>query len=112
MNLEEKYPKLFEKLEDKEVELRHLLNVDENYEDFDSEEYEFDFEEYNYVIYIAEPVQQALGEAKMDEFMVKLHDNDAFVNFLATERDLYGVKSTLSQEEITKLVLDQVEEIV
>ena len=112
MKLEEKYPKLFEKLEDREIEVRHLLNVDENYEDFDSEEYEFDFEEYNYVIYIAEPVQQALGEAKMDELMVKLHDKDAFEHFLASEKDLYGVKSTLSEEEITALILEQVEEIV
>ena len=112
MNLEAKYPKLFEKLEDKEVELRHLLNVDENYEDFDSEEYEFDFEEYNYVIYIAEPVQQALGEAKMEEFMVKLHDKDVFEHFLVSERDLYGVKSSLGSEEITSLVLDLVEEIL
>ena len=112
MSLREKYPKLFEKLEDKELELRHLLSVDENYEDFDSEEYEFDFEEYNYVIYIAEPIQQVLGEVKMDEFMVKLHDKDTFVNFLASEKDLYGVKSDLSDEEIVSLVLDQVEEIV
>ena len=112
MNLQEKYQKLFEKLEDKEIELRHLLNVDENYEDFDSEEYEFDYEDYNFVIYIAEPLQQALGEAKMDELMVKLHDNNVFENFLASEEDLYGVKSTLSEEEIVTLVLDQVEEII
>ena len=112
MNLATKYPKLFEKLEDKDVVLRHLLNVDENYEDFDSEEYEFDFEDYNYVIYIAEPIQQALGEEKMDELMVKLHDNDAFVNFLASEKDLYGVKSDLNTDEIVSLVLSQVEEIV
>ena len=112
MNLEEKYPKLFEKLEDKDIELRHLLNVDENYEDFDSEEYEFDHEDYNYVIYIAEPVQNALGSEKMEEFMVKLHDKDAFENFLASETDLYGVKSTLATEEIIDLVLDQIEEIV
>ena len=112
MNLATKYPKLFEKLEDKDVVLRHLLNVDGNYEDFDSEEYEFDFEDYNYVIYIAEPIQQALGEEKMDELMVKLHDNDAFVNFLASEKDLYGVKSDLNTDEIVSLVLSQVEEIV
>jgi hypothetical protein len=112
MNLEAKYPKLFNKLEDREVELRHLLNVDENYEDFDSEEYEFDHEDYNYVIYIAEPVQKALGEEKMEEFMVKLHDKDVFENFLASEADLYGVKSTLSQDEIIALTLDLVEEIV
>jgi hypothetical protein len=112
MNLKDKYPKIFEKLEDTDIELRHLLNVDENYEDFDSEEYEFDFEEYNYVIYIAKPIQDILGEAKMDELMVKIHDNDAFINFLATEKDLYGVKSTLSLGELEDLVLNQVEEIV
>jgi len=112
MNLVEQYPKLFEKFEDKNLELRHLLNVDENYEDFDSEEYEFDYEDYNYVIFIAEPIQEALGEDKMDELMVKLHDKDAFVNFLASEKDLYGVKSDLNTEEIISLVLNQVEEIV
>jgi len=111
MSLPTKYPKLFDKLEDKEVELRHLLNIDENYEDFDSEEYEFDFEEYNYVIYIAEPIQEALGD-KLDEFMVKLHDKDTFVNFLASEKDLYGVKTELKKDELTTLVLDLVEEIV
>jgi hypothetical protein len=112
MSLPSKYPKLFEKLEDNELELRHLLNVDHNYEDFDSEEYEFDFEEYNYVIYIAEPVQNALGDAKMEEFMVKLHDKDVFENFLASEKDLYGVKSTLQEKEIETLVLDLVEELM
>jgi len=49
---------------------------------------------------------------KMEKFMVKLHDHDVFENFLASEIDLYGVKSTLSEEEIVTLVLDQVEEIV
>jgi len=112
MNLQEKYPKLFEKLEDKDVELRHLLSIDENYEDFDSEEYEFDFEDYNYVIYIAEPVQKALGETKMQEFMVKLHDKETFENFLASEIDIYGVKTLLDQDELADLILEQVEEIV
>jgi len=112
MSLPTKYPKLFDKLEDKDVELRHLLNIDHNYEDFDSEEYEFDFEEYNYVIYIAEPIQNALGKEKMEEFMVKLHDKDAFVNFLANEEDLYGVKTELEEEELVSLILNLVEEIV
>ena len=112
MNLQEKYPKIFEKLEDKEVELRHLLNVDENIEDFDSEEYEFDCEDYNYVIYIAEPIQKVLGEAKMKEFMVKLHDNDIFEHFRASEEDLYGVLTPLGQEDLIALILNQVEDLV
>jgi len=112
MNLEKKYPKLFDKLEDKDVELRHLLNVDENYEDYDSEEYEFDFEEYNFVIYIAEPVQKILGEEKMSRLADRLGDHDAFENFVISEEDLYGVKSSLAEDEITVLVLEQIEEIV
>ena len=112
MNLQEKYPKLFDKFEDKELEFRHLLGVDENYEDFDSEEYEFDHEDYNYVIYIATPIQDALDEEKMAELMVKLHDNDAFENFVASEEDLYGVKTSLTEEEIVDLVLSHVEELV
>ncbi|AKF25594.1 hypothetical protein YH65_09540 [Sulfurovum lithotrophicum] len=112
MNLEVKYPKLFDKLEDKEVELRHLLNVDENYEDYDSEEYEFDFEEYNFVIYIAEPVQKILGEEKMSALADTLGDHSAFENFVISEEDLYGVKSALSEEEIVTLVLEHIEEMV
>ncbi len=112
MSLEKKYPKLFGKLEDRDIELRHLLTVDENYEDFDSEEYEFDYEDYNYVIYIAEPIQKALGEAKMQELLVKLHDKETFEHFLATEEDIYGVKTVLNKEDLTALILDQVEEIV
>lgn len=112
MNLQEQYPKLFEKFEDKDLELRHILSVDENYEDFDSEEYEFDYEDYNYVIYIAEPIQKALGEEKMSELMVKLHDQDTFKNFLATDVDVYGVKTELGTAELVAVILNQVEDIV
>jgi hypothetical protein len=112
MKLEEQYPKLFEKFEDKDLETRHLLSIDENYEDFDSEEYEFDFEEYNYVIYIAEMVQEVLGQAKMEELMVKIHDNEAVENFLATELDIYGIKTELGTDELIGFVLNQIEEIV
>ena len=112
MNLEKDYPKLFEKMEDKDIELRHLLNVDENYEDYDSEEYDFDHEDYNFVIYIADTIKNALGEEKMQEFMVKLHDNDVFENFLASDLDLYGIKTALSAEEVVALILNQVEDLV
>jgi hypothetical protein len=112
MNLERAYPKLFAKLEEKDLELRHLLNVDENYEDYDSEEFDFEPEEYNFVIYIAEPVSKILGEEKMQELMVKLNDKEAFQAFLPTELDLYGVKTDLKEEEISALILDLVEEIV
>jgi len=112
MNLPKKYPKLFTKLEDDTLSLRHLLNVDENYEDFDSEEYEFEVDEYNYVIYISELTQNALGEEKMQKLMLTLHDRDEIENFLATEPDLYGIKTTLEKSEIELIVLDIVEGIV
>ena len=110
--IETHYPKIFEKLEDKELELRHLLNVDENYDDYDSEEFDFEPEEYNFIIYIADPVKEILGEAKVEELMVKLNEKEAFENFSATEVDLYGVKTDLGEDEITALVLTQVEEIM
>jgi len=112
MSLAQKYPKLFEKFEDKELEMRHLINVDENYEDYDSEEFDFDFEEYNFIIYIAQPIQEALGEEKMSELLVKLSENSAFKNFRADEIDLYGVKTSLTQQELEELILNQIEAIV
>ncbi len=112
MSLPSRYPKIFDKLEDKELVLRHLLGVDENYEDYDSEEYEFNFEEYNFVLYIAEPIQDILGKEKMEELMVKLSQNSAFENFRADEIDLYGVKTTLDEDRLATLILNQVEDIV
>jgi hypothetical protein len=112
MSLPSRYPKIFDKLEDKELVLRHLLGVDENYEDYDSEEYDFNFEEYNFVLYIAEPIQEILGEQKMEELMVKLSQDSAFENFRADEIDLYGVKTTLDEDALTTLILNQVEDIV
>ena len=112
MNLETVYPKLFEKLEDKELQLRHLLNVDENYEDYDSEEFDFDPDEYNFIIYIADLVKDVLGEAKMEALMVTLNEHEKFENFTATEIDLYGVKTFLDEEEIHTLILTQIEEML
>jgi len=112
MNLEEKYPKLFAKLEDKDVQLRHLLNVDENYEDYDSEEFEFDFEEYNYIVYIAEPVQNALGKEKLGILTEKFEAENLFENFVASEEDLYGIKSELNADEMTALILNKIEDII
>jgi len=112
VKLEERYPKIFSRLEDKDIELRHLINVDENYEDYDSEEFDFNFEEYNYVLYIAEPIQKALGEEKMSELVLKLSKKREFENFVADEIDLYGVKSQLNEGQIIELILNQIEEIL
>jgi hypothetical protein len=111
MKLETLYPKLFAKLEDKDMQQRHLLNVDENYEDYDSEEFEFDFEEYNFIVYIAEPIQNVLGEEKMRLLSQKLGAHDAVDNFVVSEIDLYGLKSDLKEEALVSMILDMVEEL-
>ena len=113
MQLSEQYPKLFEKFEDKALEMRHLLNIDENTLDYDSEEFEFDVDEYNYIIYVAEPIQQVLGEEKLIELIQRLGDDKAmFETFFTSEEDLYGVKSDKSADEIAHYILQSVEALV
>jgi len=112
MRLYEKYPKLFEKLGDNDLELRHLLSIDENYEDIDDEEFDFDFDEYNYIIYVAEPIYKVLDTPRMEELMVKLNKNSLFSNFKATDLDLYGVQFDGSSEELSSLVLTEIEEML
>jgi len=111
MTLEERYPKLFANIEDKDIELRHLISVDENYEDFDSEEYEFDFEDFNYVVYISEVVQNALGDEKISMLINTLEKREEFENFLASEKDLYALKSTLDIDQIEEMVLSIIEDL-
>jgi len=111
MTLEQRYPKLFANIEDKDIELRHLINIDENYEDFDSEEYEFDFEDFNYVVYISEIVQNALGDERLVTLISKLESREEFENFLASEIDLYALKSNLEMKQIEDMILSIIEEI-
>jgi len=112
MTLEEKYPKIFDTLDDKDIELRHLISIDENYEDFDSEEFEFDFEDYNYIVYITELVQNALGKDGLQEFIAKLESCSEFENFLASEDDLYAIKTNLYEDAIAELFLTLAEESI
>ena len=71
MNIESSYPKLFGRLEDKELELRHLLSINENYEDIDEEEFDFDFEEYNYIIYMTESISSEILQTKNMEDIIR-----------------------------------------
>jgi hypothetical protein len=48
----------------------------------------------------------------MEQLMVKIHDKDVVENFLATELDIYGMKTNLNTDELTDLILNQIEEIV
>jgi len=113
MDLQQRYPKLFEHLDGSEYTLRHLLNVDENTLDYDSEEFEFDPEDFNYIIYLAEPIQRLFDEERMHRLIQKLGDNkEIFTHFFASEIDLYGAKSSSSEEEIAAFILQSVEEML
>jgi hypothetical protein len=112
MNIESSYPKLFGRLEDKELELRHLLSINENYEDIDEEEFDFDFEEYNYIIYMTESISEILQTKNMEILLEKLDKNSNFTNFKATELDLYGVWYDGDENELAILILDLVEEML
>lgn len=112
MSIKEKYPKLFEKIEDKEFveDLNDLVNVDVNYDDEDSEEVDvFDPEDYNYIVYINERVQNAIGKKKLSLLKEKIQNLEEIENFIDSEDDLYGIKCDLPEDEIVKKIVDIIE---
>ncbi|NOR56731.1 MAG: hypothetical protein GQ531_11075, partial [Sulfurovum sp.] len=74
MNLEKMYPNIFKDLEDDIDELRYLVVVDKNFDDVDSDEFDaIDPEDYNYLVYVTERIQDILGEVGMVE-LVKMFE--------------------------------------
>lgn len=114
INLQKEYPNLAKAIEEKDLdELRYFVVVDENYEDIDDEEVDvFDPEDYNYLIYITERVQEALGEDGLKSLIEKLYNIKEFENFLDSEIDLYGAKANLEDNEVAKLVLKEIDTIL
>ena len=113
MSLKNKYPNLLSNIDEEIDETRFLITVDINYDDDDSDEFDiFNPDEYNYLIYIDERVQNALGEEKMNELVKRLESLDIFENFINDEIDLYGVYSQKSEEEIEEEVLKTIEELL
>ena len=109
--LQERYPKLFERLEDQDVLLRHLVVVDENDNDiFDDEITDelYDPSVYSHVVFIAEPVVKAMGDI-LPTLPEKLVAQEAFSDCFDSEGDLWGVVSTLDETQITLAVLDEAE---
>ena len=112
MNLSKNYPKILKKIEDKDFveSLFDLISVDENYNDEDMEEDDiYDPNEYNYLLYITERLQKAIGEEKFKLLKNKIEDAKFIDEFIDGEDDLYGIKSFLDAEEIAKNILDIVE---
>ncbi len=115
INLDE-FTNLKNKLSEDEQDLdetRFFCVVDENYEDIDDEEVDvFDPNDYNYLIYITERVSNILKEEGLKILREKLEKEDYIENFLASEEDLYGIKSHLSDEEIALNITKLIDKII
>ncbi len=113
MNLNELYPKIMSKIEDKDLdELRYLVVVDKNEYDpeIDDEFDVFEPSDYNYIIYITERLQEAVGKEFLEDLPQLLEESKTFDNLLQSEIDLYGVYSNLDDEDsVTKQFLDIIE---
>ena len=113
MNLKTQYPKLFSNLLEEVDEVRYLIVVDKNFNDVDSDEFDaIDPEDYNYLVYITERLQDAMGEEKMVAFIKQLEAHKDVALFYLSETDLYGIQTDLEDEAIEKMVLDIVESVV
>jgi len=107
VNLKEKFPKILSKIEDDIDELRYLIVVDENYEDINDEENDiFDPNDYNYLVYLTEDLQNALGSEVLEKLYKYIDEKKIFEEYIASEIDLYGVKSNLDDEGVALKILE------
>jgi len=92
---------------------RELVVVDDNYKDAEGEETEeFDSDMYNFILYIAEPTVDIIGTEGLAVLTEQLENFEGFEHFVSAEEDLFGVYSTLSEEEISRAVFGMLEAIV
>jgi len=116
MTLEEikkDFPVLAAKLPEGIFSDRELLVVDENYEEEDGEETaEFDPSEYSHMIYIAAPMVAILGKENLQKLAQSVEQHSEFEDFLASDDDLYGVKTALDEEAIAKRLYGMIEEMI
>jgi hypothetical protein len=110
VKLKPHFPRLVEKLGDEDLELRHVLSVDENYYDFDSDEFEYDPEDYNYIVYIAEPLQKLIGNEGLEALAKHLEGLDEVEDFAAGEADLFALKTDKDDAFLAECVLRFCEE--
>ncbi len=110
------FPNLKNKLSEDEHDLddtRFFCVVDENYEDIDDEEVDvFDPNDYNYLVYITERVSNILGKEGLQKLIETIQKQDFIENFLASEEDLYGIKSNLSDEEIALKITQLIDNLI
>ncbi len=110
--LQKRYPKLFERFENKDVLLRHLVVVDENDDDIYDDELTdelYDPSVYSHMVYIADPVVQAVGNDLLSSLPEKIAAREGFSECFDSEGDLWGVVSTLDETQIALAILDEAE---
>ena len=109
--LQQRYPKLFERLNDQDVLLHNLVVVDENDEDVYDDELTdelYDPSVYSHMVFIAEPVVQAMGDI-LSTLPEKIASREGFSECFDSEGDLWGVVSTLDETQIALAILDEAE---
>jgi len=109
----EQFPRLLSRIEDEIDELRYLAVVDPNEYDpeIDDDFDEINPEDYNYLVYLPERVQQAIGEEMLAKLPEIIEASQLFENFLAAEEDLFAVRFAPEQEEeVARKILGIIEE--
>ena len=98
-------PNLLKLIEEDIDESRYLVVVDPNIEDEADEADIIDPTEYNWMVFIPDRVEQALGEELFSRIPSKLSEMEIFEDFFDAERDLYGIQSDIDEERIREIVL-------
>jgi len=109
--LQKRYPKLFDRLEDRDILLRNLVVVDENEKDVTDDDIVdeiYDPEVYTHVAYLYPEVVKIAGE-KLAEIPSKLLSRDDIEECFDYEGDLWGFVTPLDAETIALLILDTIE---
>jgi disulfide oxidoreductase YuzD len=108
--IEKNYPNIFKALPEDTTELRYLLVIDENYNDEDTDEFDaIDPEDYNYLVYVTDLLQEVAGESVMIELAKDLKEHKDIDEFYLSEIDLYGIQTTLDKDGIADTVLSTIE---
>jgi len=107
------FPKLLSRIEEEIDELRYLAVVDPNEYDpeIDDDFDEINPEDYNYLVYLPERVQNAIGNELLEALPEIFEKEQIFENFLDSEEDLFAVKhpEVDAEEEVAIKVLTVIE---
>jgi len=111
--IEIQYPALFKLLPSDLSALRYILVIDENYNDDDTDEFDaIDPEDYNYLVYITELTQEAIGEKTLLEMIKKLQNHKDIEEIYVSEIDLYGIQTSLDENGIASMILTTIEALL